>query len=411
MPMLEWMGGSPQSIQVTGSIQNSVAVNINNAAGVTLQSPLSIKGKLVLTRGILYSSAAQMLTLDTGCIIQADSLASNVFIHGPVCRRGLTSQQFAFFPVGKGSIQRWAALKSFTGNVIVEYAKEDPSQLSNVKGDGINHISGIEYWMITPSEPTQGLLELSFDQVNSGGVSDVSSLRVVSLVNGKWEDRGNTAATGTAGTRGSVTSGNLLLTGAQTNYFTLASSLAGVNTLPVDQVELDVRNEQGVFWFEGRVVSSGIFTRWNVECMRNGEPPVVIRSGEEQQGVKRLSFTYTAQLYGKQVFRVVLSNPDGGTLYGKWVVSQPSSERGITMQVFPNPADRRIFIKVDAAVRGPLVLRVMGIDGKEYHRSLTDVREGLNTKDITLPSLIPGVYYVSAALNGSYQTKSILIRQ
>jgi hypothetical protein len=201
------------------------------------------------------------------------------------------------------------------------------------------------------------------------------------------------------------------LTGAQTNYFTLASSLAGANTLPDDQVELDVRNEQGVFWFEGRVVGSGVFTRWQVECMRNGEPPAVIRSGEEQQGVKRLSFSYSLPLYGKQVFRVVLSNPDGYTLYGKWVVSQPSTERGITMQVFPNPAGRRLFIKVDAAVRGPLVLRVMGIDGKEYHSSRTEVREGLNTKDITLPSLLPGLYFVSAALNGNYRMTSILIRQ
>lgn len=411
MPVLEWMGTIPQHINVAGSIQNSIAVNINNLAGVTLQSPLTLRGKLMLTRGILYSSADQILMLDTGCVVQADSLANNVFIHGPVCRKGLSSQQVAFFPVGKGNTQRWIALKALTGNVIVEYVKEDPSQLSSVKGEGISHISGIEYWKITPSEPTQTFAELSFDQVNSGGVSDLSSLRVASLVNGKWEDRGNTAVTGTAGTRGSVMSDNLLLAGAQIHYFTLASSLADVNTLPNDRIDLHVRSEQGAVWIEGKVIGSRVFTRWQIECMRNNEGPTVIRSGEDAKGLQKISFAYTSPLNGKTLFRAVLFTPEGNTLYGKWVPYQPSSDRGIIFQTFPNPAGRRLFIKVDAATGGPMLLRVMGFDGKEYYSSRTEVQEGLNTKEIALPSLLRGVYWVSAVLNGDHRMASILISQ
>jgi hypothetical protein len=40
---------------------------------------------------------------------------------------------------------------------------------------GIDHLSKIEYWAIESPAPASAKVELSFDNVNSGGVTDLSA--------------------------------------------------------------------------------------------------------------------------------------------------------------------------------------------------------------------------------------------
>jgi hypothetical protein len=230
-PVIELCGAAQQIISSTGSILNNVSLRMNNGAGAVLQSPLTLPWKLELINGKITSTAANLLTLLTGCALIADSLSNNSFINGPLRKEGLSSTAHFLFPVGKDIYMRWIALKNATGNFTVEYFKADPRQMNDSCGAGIDHISRLEFWTIE-SDASTASPELSFIDPNSGGVTDLSTLRVAQLINNIWTDAGNIAVTGSAGANGSVT-GNLISFDPSIKYFTLAGSDASGNPLPI----------------------------------------------------------------------------------------------------------------------------------------------------------------------------------
>ena len=100
-PCIELNGTATQHISMAGSIINSVTFRVNNVAGVILQSPLSLPYKLDLEKGSITTTSANLLTLQPGCTIQADSNASGSFVNGPLRKEGLSGAAYFLFPVGK----------------------------------------------------------------------------------------------------------------------------------------------------------------------------------------------------------------------------------------------------------------------------------------------------------------------
>lgn len=240
-PVIELCGITQQMISATGNILNNVSLRMNNAAGAVLQSPISLPWKLELVNGRIMSTAANLLTLLPASELVADSLSNNSFIQGPLRKEGLSSTAHYLFPVGKDIYMRWIALKNANGNFTVEYFKSDPRQIIDSCGAGIDHISKMEYWTIE-SDAATASPELSFTDPNSGGVTDLSTLRVARLENNIWTDGGNIAVTGSAGGKGSVT-GNLISFDTSKKYFTLAGSDASNNPLPVSFSNFAVKSD------------------------------------------------------------------------------------------------------------------------------------------------------------------------
>jgi hypothetical protein len=227
-PEIMFNGTSSQQIDCKGIIKDSISVKMNNAAGATLLSPLSLPYKLYLVQGAITTTASNMLTLLTGCSVWADSLSGNSFVNGPLRKENISGAAHFLFPVGKENAMGWLALKNVTGNFTVEYFKSNPKQISSVYGSGINHISNLEYWTVqadaSPLPSTN--LELSFSDLNSGLGADLSNYRVARLTSNVWLNAGNTAVTGTAGNRGSIVSNNITDLMAAPEYFTLGTSVA-----------------------------------------------------------------------------------------------------------------------------------------------------------------------------------------
>jgi len=240
LPSIEISGSTNQNIESAGVISNSVAFKINNPAGVTLQSGLSLPFKLSLLNGIINTQSF-VLTLFAGCTIAADSTSNNSFINGTMRKEGLSATPYFLFPVGKANKQRWLELKNASGNYTVEFLKANPHSLSAVAGAGIHHFSTIEYWSVLPDATPlpAASVELSFDNVNSGGVTDLTTLRVAQLQAGDWIDAGNSAVSGAAGAAGAVVSNAIGSFQIPVNYFTLASSDAFQNPLPLKLVSFN----------------------------------------------------------------------------------------------------------------------------------------------------------------------------
>jgi hypothetical protein len=235
VPEIVLNGNTKQQIDCRGAIQNSIAFTINNMAGAMLMAPLSLPYLLQLQRGIVTTTTTNLLTLMPGCRLQVDSLSNNSFINGPVRIEGLSAAGHYLLPVGRDNVMRWLALKNATGNFTTAFIKGNPTLLSATYGSGIHHISSIEYWSIQADAvpAASAAFELSFNDPNSGGVTDMATLRASYLNGSTWMNAGNTGTTGSPGARGSVISNVISNLGSGTVYFALGSSVSSGNPLPL----------------------------------------------------------------------------------------------------------------------------------------------------------------------------------
>ena len=126
----------------------------------------------------------------------------------------------------------------------VKYKRADGRLIDN-RVSGVHHISGQEYWQIEMASPGSGAaIELSFNDANQSGITDLSSLRVARLNDDGWNDAGSQATSGSAGGRGSVTSTFQVFPGAGTNtLFALAGSNGSQNPLPLHSVLFNVEEK------------------------------------------------------------------------------------------------------------------------------------------------------------------------
>jgi hypothetical protein len=227
LPELVLGGNVTQHIDCKGTIKDNVAIKINNPAGAILISPWSLPYKLNLVKGKINTSAVNILKLLTGCAVTVDSLLDNSFIEGPLRKEGLSATSNFLFPVGKGNTMRWLVLKNASGNFNVEFFDSNPQQISSTYGAGLSYISQTGYWTIQAdaSPVPSASVELSFNGPNSGVGTNLATARVAKLDNSVWQNTGNTAFTGTAGSRGSVVSNNVTSWDAAPDLFTLGSSI------------------------------------------------------------------------------------------------------------------------------------------------------------------------------------------
>jgi hypothetical protein len=252
-PVIELAGNTTQQVAVPGSIKNNVVFRLNNLSGCISTTPISLPFKLELIKGKLITSSSNLLTLQANCIVQVDSTNANAFIDGPLRKLELSNIDHFLFPVGKGTSLRWLAVKEFSGDITAEYHRINPQAISSVVDSTLDHISSLEYWSLLPESNATGKIELSFDHVNSGGVTSLTSLRVARLVNGIWVDAGNMGSTGSAGAAGSVFSTTCHLSLAQPNLFTLSSTEATQNPLPLEPVSFNIRKLAGHYEFLWRI--------------------------------------------------------------------------------------------------------------------------------------------------------------
>lgn len=267
-------GDSMQSVSCTGLLSDSIMVSIGNPYGVSLAAPLRLSYVLDLVRGALYTGTESRLSLAPGATIRADSISRVSYIEGDLVLEGLQGG-YSFLPLGSGGIQRWISLRGIHGDVSVMYQRESAFSIGEVLGAGIDHVSQLEYWVVRKIRGGQlpdadAVIELSFDDASSGGVSYLPDLRVAAFKYGIWSDMGNSATSGAAFDKGSVTSSVVAELGSLVTYFTLASAGAESNTLPVlfESIRVDkVFNSIYCYW---RVADLADTETFELELSDNG---------------------------------------------------------------------------------------------------------------------------------------------
>lgn len=393
-PVIELNGTVNQDISIPGNILNSVILKVNNPSGATLLSAVSLPYKLEMLNGKLTTSSFFLLTLQSNCSIQADSTKNNCFVNGPLQKLGLSNSSFFLFPVGKGVLQRWAEVKNASGNFTVEFFKSSAYTLSSGMGSGIDHVSHIEYWSIEANSGASANIELSFDNVNSGGVTDINSLRVAHLSGGSWLNAGNTGTTGSAGAAGSVISNTENNFDASSKYFTLASSDPNQNPLPVEWVRLTATR-----------IMTGIQLMWQINRNTTALGIEIERStdGYTFQTIKKVSAYET-----RYIDTYLLHNPSAIINYYRiCIVSLAGNNIYSQVLAFPLPPEKVCLtgikmagssgyysLKITAPEKLPLTLCIVNINGQLVKKIKVQLEPGNQEISLTLQDLGTGYFQV-----------------
>ena len=403
-----WLNGRErQRLHFAGGINNQVTFRCDNAQGAELRTPLSLPFSLQLRKGILQTSSSSLLTLLAACRLEADS-TSGSFVNGPLRREGLTRSPHVLFPVGDDYKIRWLALKDATGNFTVTYKQENPNNISALIADGIDHISSLESWTIMgDGEHTEALVELSFDNMHSGGVTDMQTLRVAQLqTDSSWANRGNTATTGSAGAAGSVTSERVTAFSEGESLFTLASSVANHNTLPGNEILFTGRQEGRGVRLEAKVLAdlpvTGLIIEAATDSMRFIEVGRMLVSG----GENRFSVLYHPRR-GENHFRLQLLLKEERSLTSRVIylsAKEDGSFRG-NVSIY----DQQLLLRWQADHNDELNIYVYDMAGRILMKKKEKVGKGLNR--ILFPPLPgnKGIYLISVISRDGRTVMKLLV--
>jgi len=199
-------GSAVQNINAVAA-QSFYDVVINNSSGgVQLNVPVTVDHSLTLTSGIATTSAANLLTLSDGAVINGGN--SSAYINGPLRHVLASISSTKFFPVGKNNAYRPISLlltqvsASSTTYTAEAFTGAPPSRSLPPT---LNQVSSVRYYNIASSNNAN--LSSAVVTLNYGAddnVSDPVNLRIAKSSGSNWMDIGGTGSG--AGT-GNITSG------------------------------------------------------------------------------------------------------------------------------------------------------------------------------------------------------------
>jgi hypothetical protein len=406
-PVIELNGSSNQNLSVSGSINNSVTLKINNTAGINLVSAVSLPYKLELTNGKVTTNSLFLLTLQAACSIQSDSSNSNNFINGPLRKLGLNNTPHFIFPVGKANTQRWVALKNVTGDFTVEFFPGNAYSIGASIGAGIDHVSLIEYWSIDAAGSAVGKVELSFNNVNSGGVTDLATLRVAQFSLGTWINVGNTMTTGSAGAAGSVVSIILNVFGPTAKYFTLASSVSNQNPLPLERVNLNVKSSAGELHFSWQTKPGIIPDYFEIEYSEDGNRFYLLKkiTGLVANGTYQYSIKYNSLL--TRYYRLKTMYQQGMQYYSSVIyVNIPDGNIRLLFDISA-VSSNQLIVSATASKRCQIIIYIVNNLGQIISKRPCQLLPGNQQISLPIHGLRSG-YYQVFGLSSAFHTNPLI---
>ncbi|MGI4736003.1 MAG: T9SS type A sorting domain-containing protein [Janthinobacterium lividum] len=395
----------------TSYLATNANLEINNAAGVTLQTPVTLSNVLTLTKGFLTTSATNVLTLMPAATMSAGS--ENSFVNGPVARP-ITSVDNATgvytsytFPVGKGASYRPITLnissQSGTTTYRAEQFEGDPGQ--NTAGSDLTRVSKLRWFTITPFSGTTvaqpsgfaGTISLSYGPTD--GITDPSAKTLVLAkradASQPWANIGRTNITNTslAGPANSTLTSSVFTSFSD---FVLASTdpSATINPLPVTltsfgalrlpggavQVNWATASEQHSAYFEvQRSLDGSTFTTVDK----------VLASGTTTQTHAYTSRDQVAPA-SKLHYRLRQVDTDGTETFSPVVILAPT-EAAAPLALYPNPAHDQLTI---AAAAG-LEVQVCDLTGRVLQTTILPT-----SGKLSMAALPAGTYLLRVSVGG-----------
>jgi hypothetical protein len=316
---------------------------INNAfatsPSVTLNSPVSVSGSLVLSSGVVVTSLSNILTLGTAAGSSPGSSGS--YVSGPISKLGGT-QSFVF-PTGKGGIWRRVGVSGLSGTASfrAEYFNSIPSNTGSVNAP-LTDVSVLEYWQLDRiAGAGNAQVSLYWEDATLSGITTCSDLTIARNNGSSWDER-PASTVGGSSCSGSG-SGTITTTAVVTAFspFTFGSKQPGaINPLPITLLD-----------FKATCHKSDIQLEWHTASEKNNAYFILQKSmnGYEWNEISRQAgagTTETGMSYafndkqsanGQNYYRLAQEDFDGRQS-SWWTIEANCLAENDRMKIYPNPS-------------------------------------------------------------------------
>jgi len=316
-------------------------LEVNNSAGVILDTILIVNHNLDLSDGIVYSSADKEVRMQSGSSVSGGSDQS--FVDGPMIKTGSTD---FVFPVGdKGRIQQIAILDLQSSETFTaEYIRGTPPQNTNFAGNLVR-VSSVEYWHLTPANGSPTInMALYWNNGDSSGITNPQTLLIAhQKSNGQWEDIPYISGTG-ATSAGSIKGGPV----STYSLYTLGSNNSNDNPLPIELLSFDAKKGNGFYvnlsWITASEQNNDYFTVERSQFGMLWEEVGVVKGAGNSNSILRYALTDNKPYMGISYYRLKQTDFNGSFTYSDIrVINFENSQ--IQIVVYPNPTKDFIYIK------------------------------------------------------------------
>ena len=407
-----FVGTTKQTIG--GTSANSfynLTINNTSSTGVTLTNPKSVAGIFTLTDGLFYTTATNLLTLNSGSSVGA--VSDNSFVSGPMAKVGTTNFTF---PVGKDAKYRPISISTLTGSetFTAEYFHIDPNIIPyNVtsKEATLNNIGRCEYWMLNRTGVQNAFVTLSWDSY-SCGVTVIADLAVARWDGAVWRDHGQSAPTGSPdpGT-GTITTS---VTVTSFSPFTLASTINN-NPLPTELLSFTALAKDAyvqINWATASEINNNYFTIERSIDGINFETIATVDGAGNSSQILNYSAVDNAPLCGISYYRLKQTDYDGEFSYSSLVAVEFNNMNEFIFNIYPNPNNGE-YINLQTPKNNPGVLIIVYdmLGNKIYSKVII---ASINAHDVYTinPSqkLKPGVYLITATSSNKIYNKKLIVK-
>lgn len=415
LPVLELNGTTNQNIAIN-SIQNDVTVKINNTAGATLISSLTLPYKLTLTNGKLKTDATNLLTLADNATSTVGSSAS--FIEGPMKKTG--DDDFNF-PVGSGDIYAPIGISggggSATDEFIAEYKRQNPQStpgLGNSIENTINHISSVEYWEITRNVGASAK-NIQFTVTEYGFAKNLNTLLVARFDGGLWRNEGGVNftpgppvppyVTGTFESNNGVGNFGAFTIGTTDDFI--------LNPLPVKLISFSAfktaDNKTMLNWLlTERCLPGVVFELQKSTDDRIFETIAIIEGNEN---LKQYEFTDNNLKAGINYYRLKIKDENGMISYSNVVSVFNGKHRTLLSVLSPAIVINSVMLTVSTDSDQQLDLVIFDINGRIVKNQYQRVSNGNTVINLSVNGFQRGIYYVCLTNNQGFRSITSFIKQ
>lgn len=392
--------GSGNTISTNGTNTfNNVVINKTN--GITISSGTSqIVGTMTFTSGIVTQSAT--LQFLNGSTVASASNTS--YVNGIVTKIGTNAFTF---PVGASNLYRPIGISASAGSntFTAQYinANPNPTYPNAQRAVTLDHVSGAEYWLLNRTVGSSNVnVTLSWGS-NSGGVGNLSSLRVAAWNGSLWSDQGNTGTTGTT-IAGNVTSSVSTVYGP----FTLGT-IDNSNPLPVELIyfncALTSTGNVELKWATASEINSDYFDVERSVDGRAFESIGTVKSAGTTNEKRTYSFQDKTAPGGFVYYQLKQVDFDGTPEYFKVCTIEVPTDNTET-KLYPNPASGFTTINLNGKSLNSLsVTNNMG-QGVSISYMIEPTKIVVNTS-----TLASGVYIVSVILDQEPSKLKLIIQR
>lgn len=232
--------GAGATVSFAGSVAQSISnfsgsnafnnLEINNAAGLTLNSPIDVGGNLHLTNGKINSTSLNILKITNaivGCVFPTGGSSAS-YVNGPLIKKLNQGDDYFLFPIGNTSTvgNKLSIRATQVGPLYWTVDYINPSSLNTYTAP-LSAVNDVEYWNVSNPAGGNAFINVAWNSssnltplMTQNGIDD---MRVAEHNGVNWVELTSAAVTGSNNYTGSAeTSSRVTIPAGGSKNYTLA---------------------------------------------------------------------------------------------------------------------------------------------------------------------------------------------